>query len=83
MDDRTLIPIFGYALNLGRNTVGRISRELKLPEKAGVTDYSTRFAWLEFLWLPMPCSLVHSKWVIIFRIYGLTKVILIFLKAFD
>ncbi|XP_040939185.1 rhodanese-like domain-containing protein 11, chloroplastic isoform X2 [Gossypium hirsutum] len=65
------------------NTVGRISRELKRPEKAGVTDYSTRFAWLEFLWLPMPCSLVHSKWVIIFRIYGLTKVILIFLKIFD
>ncbi|MBA0689413.1 hypothetical protein Goari_007143 [Gossypium aridum] len=83
MDDGTLIPIIEYTLDPDRNTVGRISSELKLPEKAGVTDYSTRFVWLEFLWLPMPCSLVHSKWVVIFRIYGLTKVILIFLKAFD
>ncbi|TYG90880.1 hypothetical protein ES288_A12G218300v1 [Gossypium darwinii] len=66
-----LIPIIEYTLDPDRNTVGRISSELKLLEKAG------------FLWLPMPCSLVHSKWVVIFRIYGLTKVILIFLKAFD
>ncbi|TYI52026.1 hypothetical protein E1A91_D12G217400v1 [Gossypium mustelinum] len=73
MDNGTLIPIIDYTLDPDRNTVGRISSELKLPEKAG----------LEFLWLPMPCSLLHSKWVVIFRIYGLTKVILIFLKAFD
>ncbi|MBA0862498.1 hypothetical protein Goshw_009322 [Gossypium schwendimanii] len=81
MDDGSLIPIIEYTLDPDRNTVGLISSELKL--QAGVTDYSTLFVWLEFLWLPMPCSLVHSKWVVIFRIYGLTKVILIFLKAFD
>ncbi|KAH1074708.1 hypothetical protein J1N35_027036 [Gossypium stocksii] len=43
MDDGTLIPKIEYTLDPDRNTVGRISSELKLPEKSGVTDYSTRF----------------------------------------